>query len=67
MKIFNIDLDGIDGFNSWEDYIVDDDMVTEKEMFEDVRYGLKELGGGHGDIWEVDDDGNETLYAEIEV
>lgn len=67
MKFFNIDLDGINGYDWWEDYVVDNDELTEKEMFEDVRHGLKELGGGHADIWETDDDGNETLYAEIEV
>lgn len=67
MQFFNIDLDGIDGFDCWEDYVVDNDEITEKEMFEDVRHALKELGGGHADIWKTDDDGNEMLYAEIEV
>lgn len=67
MRFFNIDIDGIDGFDHWEDYVVDDDEITEKEMMEDVRAMLKELNGGHADIWETDDDGNEMLFAEIEM
>ena len=35
-----------------------------KAMFDDVRSGLEELGGGHADIWDADTD---ELYAEIEV
>ena len=67
MRFFNIDIDGIDGFDHWENYVVDDDELTEEEMFKDVRYALMELSGGHADIWETDDDGNEMLFAEIEV
>ena len=64
IRYFNIDLDGIDGYDHWEDYVVDDDILTEDEMFEDVRQGLRELGGGHADIWNSDTD---ELFAEIEV
>lgn len=59
---FSIDFDGIDDYEHWDEYITGIDC-TEKDMFEDVRATLKELGGGHADIW--DEDGE--LYAEIEV
>ena len=64
IKYYNVDLDGIDGYDHWEDYPVGPDTVTEKEFFDDVRAGLKELGGGHADIWDADTD---ELYGEIEV
>ena len=67
IRCFHIDLDGINGYDHWEEYVIDDWMLTEKEMFADVRHALKELHGGHADVWEVDDNGDETLYAEIEV
>lgn len=66
IRYFNIDLDGIDGYEHWEDYVVDDDILTEHEMFEDVRFALKELNGGHADIWTADTD-EEILWATIEV
>lgn len=65
IKCFNIDLDGINSYKHWEDYvIIENDHSAEKIMFDDVRAGLKELGGGHADIWDADTD---ELYAEIEV
>ena len=66
MKYYNIEFDGNDGYDCWNDYPVsdDEDMYTEKDMLEDVRQGLKELGGGHADIWDTDTD---ELFAEIEV
>lgn len=64
-KYYNINLDGINGHEHWDYYVVcPEDNLTEKEMFEDVRAELKELGGGHADIWDADTD---ELYAEIEV
>lgn len=62
MRNFNIDLDGINGYEHWE-YTVGV-VVSESEMIEDVRAGLKELGGGHADIWDADTD---ELFAEIEI
>ena len=66
IKYYNIDLDGIDGYDHWEDYTVntDDIFTDEVAMCADVRAGLRELGGGHADIWDADTD---KLYAEIEV
>ncbi len=62
-RYFNIDLDGNNGYEHWADYpVCEVSGYTEKGMFEDVRLGLKELGGGHADIW----DENDELYAEIE-
>ena len=67
IRSFNIDFDCFDWCGHWEDYVIDDWMLTDEQMFEDVRGVLEELGGGHADIWETDDNGNETLYLEIEV
>lgn len=64
-KYYNIDLDGIDGYDHWNDYpVCPENGYTEKAMFDDVRGGLEELGGGHADIWDADTD---ELYAEIEI
>lgn len=64
-KYYNIDLDGIDGYEHWEFYpVCSRTNCTEKDMFEDVRAGLKELGGGHADIWDAD---TGELYGEIEI
>lgn len=64
-KYYNIDLDGIDGYEHWNDYLVcPENGDTKKIMFKDVRAGLEELGGGHADIWDADTD---ELYTEIEV
>ena len=46
------------------EYEVDGIETTEKIFFDDVRAGLKELGGGHADIYDADTD---RLYAEIEI
>ena len=63
-RYFHIYLDGIDGYDEWLEYLVSDETVSEKEMMEDVRQGLQELGGGHADIYDADE---EEFYAEIEV
>ena len=64
-KYYNIELDGIDGFVYWDYYpVCPETGYTEKGMFDDVREGLKELGGGHADIWIADTD---EFYAEVEV
>lgn len=64
-RCFNIEFDGIDGCDHWDEYWVSyTSPSAEKEMFEDVRSGLEELGGGHADIWDADTD---ELFAEIEV
>ena len=66
IRHFNIDFDGIDGDDHWEDYTVDDDLVTEDVMFEDVRFALKALNGGRADVWVADSD-DDILWAVIEV
>lgn len=64
-KYYNIDLDGIDGYTHWDSYpVCPETGYTEKAMFDDVRGGLEELGGGHADIWDADTD---ELFAEVEV
>ena len=63
-KFYVIELDGIDGCDTLYEYEVDGVETTDKIMFDDVRGGLKELGGGHADIWDADTD---EFYAEIEV
>lgn len=54
--------DGICGYEEYP-YYVDDDF-SEDEMLEDVRANLKELEGGHADIFDTETD---ELFAEIEV
>lgn len=63
-RYFHIYLDGINDYDEWLDYLVSDDTVSEKEMFEDVRQGLREIGGGHAEIFTADDG---ELYGEIEI
>ena len=64
-RYFYICLDGVDAYEEWGFYVVDEENgLTEKIMFEDVRAGLKELGGGHADIFDEETD---ELYGEIEV
>lgn len=56
---FEVDLDCWDGYEHWSGCVYE----TEKEFFDDVRAALKEMSGGHADIWDADGE----LYAEIEV
>ena len=59
--------DGFDGYEEWYCDVAEENngaAMTEKEMFGDVRQCLKELGGGHADIFNADTD---ELFAEIEV
>ena len=63
-RLFNIYLDGIDGYDEWLEYPVDYVDTTEEIMMDDVRGGLEELGGGHADIYDAE---NDELFADIEV
>lgn len=66
-KWYSICADGINGYDQWHCCVKEENdgfAMTENEMFEDVRQCLKELGGGHADIWDEDTD---ELFAEIEV
>lgn len=64
-RCFNIEFDGINGCDHWDEYWISYTVPSaEEEMIEDVRSGLKELGGGHADIFDAETD---ELFAEIEV
>lgn len=63
-NFYIIYLDGINGFETWDNYEVDGTETTHKIMLEDVRAGLKELGGGHADIFDMDTD---KFFEEIEI
>lgn len=66
-KEYFICADGIDGYEEWPCYVATENTgrcMTEDEMFGDVRQCLRELGGGHADIWDTETD---ELFAEVEV
>lgn len=64
-KYYNIDLDGMDGYEHWDDYpVCPENGYTEEDMLTDVRGGLEELGGGYADIWDADTD---ELFAAIKI
>ena len=64
-RCFNIELDGINGCDHWDEYWISYATPSaEEEMFENVRNSLAELGGSHANIWDADTD---KLFAKIEV
>ena len=62
MKNVYVNLDGFDDYQQWESTI--GPLFSIDDLIEDVRAGLKELGGGHADIWDAETD---ELISEIEV
>ena len=62
-RCFYVEFDGIDKCSHWDEYWISYTTPSaEKEMFEDVRAELKELGGGRAHIWDADTD---ELFATI--